>query len=125
MAVSVEARSRVHAPQRLATLSPAALLLTLVAPALDLLAIVQHATGVPAMGAVATAAASAVLLVHWLRFPHASWLAGASLAGFASLVMRLVGADVAPVLSLLMVIGLGLGGAFAPPARANPHAWLD
>jgi hypothetical protein len=125
MAVSVEARSRVHVPQQVATLSPAVLLLTLVAPALDLLAIVQHAPGVPTMGALATAAASAVLLVNWVRFSRASWLAAASLAGFASLVMRLVGADVAPALSLLMVIGLGLGGAFAPPARPNAHAWLD
>jgi hypothetical protein len=108
-----------------ATLSPAVLLLTLVAPALDLFAVVQHAPSVPTMGALATAAASAVLLVSWVRFPRTSWLAAASLAGFASMVMRLVGADVAPTLSLLMVIGLGLGGAFAPPARANAHAWLD
>jgi hypothetical protein len=125
MAVSVEARSRVHVPHQAATLSPAVLLLTLVAPALDLLAIVQHAAAVPTMGALATAAATAILLVNWVRFPRATWLAAASVAGFASLVMRLVGADIAPALSLLMVIGLGLGGAFAPPARASAHAWLD
>jgi hypothetical protein len=99
------------------------LVLTLVAPALDLLAIVQPAATVPGLGMLATAVASLTLLVIWARYPRTSWLAAAGLAGIASLVMRIVGADVAPLLSLLAVVALGIGGAFASPVR-EAEAWL-
>jgi uncharacterized membrane protein YvlD (DUF360 family) len=66
---------------------------------------------------LATAVASLTLLVIWARYPRTSWLAAAGLASVASLVMRIVGADVAPLLSLLVVVALGIGGAFASPVR--------
>jgi hypothetical protein len=120
MAVSALPRTRARAPHRTAQLSPAVLALTLIAPALDLLGFVQTLGVVPLVGVATTAGAGAVLLLVWARYPRTSWLAAASLASFASLAMRLVGADVAPVLSLLAVIALGLGGAFASsPAEAD------
>jgi hypothetical protein len=126
MAVTALSRTRARAAQQTATLAPGVLVLTLIAPAFDLLSSVQPGLAVlAAFGMLGTAVASAALLLTWLRFPRTSWLAAASLAGFASLAMRLVGADVAPVLSLLSVIGLGLGGAFASPARHDEvQAWL-
>jgi hypothetical protein len=45
-------------------------------------------------------------------------LAAASLAALASFALRLAGADQAAGLSLLAVIALGIGGAFAPPTDA-------
>jgi uncharacterized membrane protein YvlD (DUF360 family) len=72
---------------------------------------------------LATAVASLTLLVIWARYPRTSWLAAAGLASVASLVMRIVGADVAPLLSLLAVVALGIGGAFASPVR-EAEAWL-
>ncbi len=123
MAVSVLSRSRAQAPLRSATLSGVALAVTLVAPLLDLFA---RVSGVPSFGAVATVAsagASAVLLLSWLRFPRAAWLAAATLASTASVALRLGGADVAPLLSLLVIVALGLGGAFASPGSTS-EAWL-
>jgi hypothetical protein len=35
----------------------------------------------------------------------------------------MVGADIAPVLSLLAIVALGIGGAFASPER-SAEAWL-
>src|SRR5258708_37769187 len=95
--------------------------LALLAPAVDLRAIVQPAATVPGLGMLATAVASLTLLVIWARYPRTSSLAAAGLAGIASLVMRIVGADVAPLLSLLAVVALGIGGAFDSPVR---EAWL-
>jgi len=66
------------------------------------------------IGLIASGAAAAALLIVWLRFPRTTWLFAASLATIASLVMRLVGADVAPMLSLLSVVALGVG---APSVR--------
>jgi hypothetical protein len=57
--------------------------------------------------------ALAVTLGMWVRFPHAGSLAAATFAALASCAMRLIGADVAPLLSLLSVLALGIGGAFA------------
>ena len=96
---------------------PVVLGLSLVAPALDLLRMVQPLLPLASIGVVASAAASAALLVMWLRFPRTSWLAAACLAAVASLAMRLVGADVAAALSLLAVVALGIGGGFAPAAE--------
>src|SRR5439155_45102 len=67
--------------------------------------------------------ASNGLRISWARYPRTSWLAAACLAAVASLGMRAVGADVAPLLSLLAVVALGIGGAFASPVlEAEP--WL-
>jgi hypothetical protein len=63
------------------------------------------------------------LLLSWARYPRTSWLAAACLAGLASVGMRAAGADVAPLLSLLAVVALGIGGAFSSPAR-EAEAWL-
>jgi hypothetical protein len=123
MAVSALSSARARALLVAPSLPPVVLVLTLVAPALDLLAIVQPAASVPHLGMLATAVASLTLLVIWARYPRTSWLAAAGLASVASLVMRIVGADVAPLLSLLAVVALGIGGAFATPVH-EAEAWL-
>ena len=88
---------------------------------LDLLKLVQPGLGpyLVLPGAVACAAATALLLLMWLRFPRTSWLAAASVAAGASLVLRLLGADQGPLLSLLAIVAVGLGGGFANP-EATP-----
>jgi len=123
--MAVSALSRTGARSRLVAtaLPPVVLVLTLIAPALDLLAMVQPAAVAPRLGLLATGLASAVLVVSWARYPRASWLAAASLAAVASVGLRALGADVAPLLSLLAVVALGIGGAFASPAR-EAEAWL-
>jgi hypothetical protein len=121
MAVSALSRTSARAPLAAISLPPVVLMLTLVAPALDLLAIVQPAAAVASLGLIATAFASAVLGVSWARYPRTSWLAAACLAGIASLGLRVVGADVAPLLSLLAVVALGIGGAFASPTVGEPE----
>jgi hypothetical protein len=122
MAVSALPQSRARAPFDAATLPRPILVLTLVAPALDLLALVQPGVVAPILGATAGCVAAAMLLGLWAHYPRTGWLAAASLAGLASFAMRLVGADVAPVLSLLAVVALGIGGAFAS-AVTEPDAW--
>jgi len=123
--MAVSALSQTHARSRLVAtaLPPVVLVLTLIAPALDLLAMVQPAAVAPPLGLLATGLASAVLVVSWARYPRTSWLAAASLAAVASVGLRALGADVAPLLSLLAVVALGIGGAFASPAR-EAEAWL-
>jgi hypothetical protein len=122
MAVSALPRARARASS-LATLSPGALVLTLVAPALDLLARVQPGAALPMLALVASAGAAAILLMTWLRFPRTGWLAAASLAACACTAMRLVGAEVAPLLGLLAVFAVGIGGGFGSPTR-DAEAWL-
>jgi hypothetical protein len=112
MAVHVLPRSHTHAPQQVA-IPPAVLLLTLIAPAVDLLGQVQSNISLLSAGTVASGLGVVAIVVMWLRFPRTDWLAAACFAALASLVMRVVGADVAPLLSLLAVVALGLGGAFA------------
>ena len=110
--MAVSALSQTHARSRLVAtaLPPVVLVLTLIAPALDLLAMVQPAAVAPPLGLLATGLASAVLVVSWARYPRTSWLAAASLAAVASVGLRALGA-------------LGIGGAFASPAR-EAEAWL-
>ena len=124
LAVRVLSRPRAHAPLLPAATIPGGVLaLTLVAPAFDLLRMVQPFLALSAVSVIASGAASAALLVMWLRFPRTSWLAAASLAALASVAMRVMGADVAALLSLLAVIALGIGGAFAPiPESADRRA---
>jgi len=114
MAVSVLARSRARVAYRVATLSPGALLLTVVAPAVDVLSRVQPAAAWPMLAILGCSGAGAALLMAWVRFPRTGWLAAACLACLASLALRLAGAEIAPLLSLLALIALGFGGAFAP-----------
>jgi len=121
LAVRVLSRTRAHAPLSTATIPALVLALTLVAPAFDLLRMVQPSLPLASAAVIASGAASAALLVMWLRFPRTSWLAAASLAAVASLAMRLMGADVAELLSLLAVVALGIGGAFAPTAELADH----
>jgi hypothetical protein len=99
------------------------LALALVPAALDLLKLVQPGLAGALMlpTGVASAAAAAVLLVMWIRFPRAAWLAAASFAACASLALRLFGADIAPALSLLSILALGVGGAFVTNAELSPE----
>jgi len=95
------------------------LLLALIAPTLDVLMRVQPADFLATVALAASAGAGAVLLLVWARHPRTAWLAAASLACFASVALRLAGADVAPAFSLLSIVALGLGGAFAPPRETD------
>ena len=92
------------------------LVATLVAPALDLFGLVQRSASLPAVATAASVVAGVLLLGIWLRHPRAYWLAAAWLATAASVALRLVDAQPAPLLSLLTVIGLGIGGGFTSPA---------
>ena len=114
MAVHVLAHSASRAAPRAALLPPAVLALTLVPAALDLLQLVQPAlvTALAIPTALSSAAAAAVLVVMWLRFPRAAWLAAAAFAACASMVLLLVGAQVAPALWLLSIFAIGIGGGF-------------
>jgi hypothetical protein len=95
---------------------PAAVLMLALAPlAIDLFALVQPGAWVADAGVIVAIIAAGVLVATWLRFPRTSWLVAASVAALASLAMRLVGADVAPFLSLLSVVAVGIGGGFASP----------
>ncbi len=123
MAVSTLSRTRARWPLVATALPPVVLVVTLIAPALDLLAMVQPAAALPSLGLLATGLASAVLVVSWGRYPRTSWLAAASLAALASAGLRAIGADIAPLLSLLAVVAVGIGGAFASPVR-EAEAWL-
>jgi len=123
MAVSALSGARARGPLVATSLPPAMLVLVLIAPALDLLSSVQPAASVPSLSLLATGMASVSLLISWARYPRTSWLAAACLAAVASLGMRAVGADVAPLLSLLAVVALGVGGAFASPVR-EAEPWL-
>jgi hypothetical protein len=113
MAVRVISRAHARTPLQAATLPPAVLAVALAAPALDLLMMVQPSQPVAFAGLLANGVAVAMLLVAWVRFPRSNWLFAAALATGASLVMRMVGADVAPFLTLLSIVALGVGGAFA------------
>jgi hypothetical protein len=116
MAVSAVSRERSGAPIQTATVPAGVLALTLVAPALDLLRMVEPGLPLDAAGLLASALTCAALLGTWARYPRTSWLLAAALAAIASVTMRLLAVDVAPLLSLLTVVGLGIGGAFAPGA---------
>ena len=113
MAVRALPRARPLEGRQGVTLPPVVLAVTLFAPILDVLGLVQPAAFI-SRGAVLTAAlATLVLVACWVRFPRTNWLAAAGLAATAGLALRLLGADVAPLLSLLSIIALGIGGAFA------------
>ena len=97
---------------------PAAILLaSLAAPALDLFGLVQSQAALPALSLACCGVAGLLLLGVWARQPREAWLAAAALAMLASAALRLgpAAAPQAPVLSLLGVLALGVGGAFASP----------
>jgi hypothetical protein len=121
MAVRVLPHSPARPADQAAHVPALVLAAALVPAALDLLKLVQPGLGpyLGLPGVVACGAACLLLVLMWLRFPRASWLAAASLAVAASLVLRVLGADVAPLLSLLSIVALGLGGGFANP-EASP-----
>ena len=119
MAVSALPHSRETAPLVTATLPPGVLLVALIAPALDLLAMVQPITAGLGLALVAAIASAAVLLVSWVKYPRTSWLAAAALAATASAALRIAGIELASALSVLSVIALGVGGAFASDAQPS------
>jgi hypothetical protein len=113
MAVRALPQPRVRAPIQSVSVPPLVLALTLTTPATDLFAWLQPSPMLPTLGALASGFIAAALVLIWLRFPRTAWLFAACVAAIASIVMRLVGAEVAPMLSLLSVVALGVGGAFA------------
>jgi hypothetical protein len=123
MAVTAIPRPRARAPLVAESLPVAVLVPPLLAPGLDLLRMVQPIVGVPGLGPSAAALGALVLVLAWLRYPRTGWLGAAALAAVASLAMRLLGADVAPLLGLLAVVALGVGGGFASPRQAA-ESWL-
>ena len=125
MAVRILPRTRArHAPLVVETLPSAVLMLALGPPGVDLLGYVLLASSLAALALVAAIGAATALTLMWLRYPRTSWLAAAVLAAVASVTMRLVGADIAPLLSLLSVLAIGIGGGFASPTH-ELAAWLE
>jgi hypothetical protein len=118
MAVHVLPRASARSADRVAVVPPLVLALTVAPAVLDLMRVVQPgvapALAVPSVAA--TGVAAAVLLLTWARFPRTAWLLAAGFAALAGMVLRVAGADVGPVLSLLAIIALGVGGAFGAPA---------
>ncbi len=125
MAVTSLPQARARRTELVAsTLPPLALLLAVLPLAFDLFGGVHAALSLGALALVASVAAVIALGVMWLRHPRTSWLAAAVLAALASVALRLAGADVAPALSLLAVLSVGVGGAFASRTH-ELHAWLE
>jgi hypothetical protein len=119
--MAVSALPRVLAGARSSgAIHPLVLLACLVAPALDLLGLVQveSLVALPPLSLGACLAAGVLLVVVWARHVRESWLAAAALAMLASAALRLAMAPgpQAPLLSLLGILALGIGGAFASPA---------
>ena len=96
---------------------PLVLLACLVAPGLDLLGLVQSNAALPLLSLAACAGAALLLVVVWLRHLREAWLSAAALAMLASGAVRMATdtAPQAPLLSLLAVVALGVGGAFSSP----------
>jgi hypothetical protein len=119
MAVHVLPHASARPVDRAAVVPPFALAVAVLPAVLDLLRVVQPGLNtvlaVPSDGA--TAMAAAILLLLWVRVPKTAWLLAAGFAAVAGTAMRVAGADVAPVLTLLSIVALGLGGAFVAPAR--------
>jgi hypothetical protein len=113
MAVRVLSRSHARTPLVATTLPASLLLVTLLAPVLDLLANVQPGLELAGASLAGASAAALLLVLAWGRYPRTNWLAAAWLAAVASVALRLAGADQAAALSLLSILALGVGGAFA------------
>ena len=125
MAVSSLPRARSHRTELVAsTLPPLALLMAVLPLAFDLLSSVQTVLPLGAMATLGSVVSVVALGLMWVRYPRTTWLAAAVLAAIASVALRLAGADVAPLLSLLAVLSVGVGGGFASPTH-ELHAWLE
>jgi hypothetical protein len=118
MAVTVLHRSRAHSPLVATSVPIVALLVTLIPPAFDLLATLQPGFQMfEVVVLVGSAVAALSLILVWARYPRTNWLFAACVAAVGSASLRVAGADVAPLLSLLAILALGVGGAFASRAR--------
>ena len=124
MAVRALPHIPVRAVDRAVALPPVVLALALVPSALDLLGRVQPGLiGALALPTLAAAgAATALLLMMWLRYPRTNWLAAAAFAACAAFALRLAGIEVAPALSLLTIVALGVGGGFGNPEVSQASA---
>lgn len=113
--MAVRVLPRAHAPRARegVWLPPLVLAIALMAPALDVFALVQPSELLGKCSVVAAALATGALVAFWLRFPRTNWLTAAGFAATAGLMLRLLGAEVAPLLSLLSIVALGIGGAYA------------
>src|SRR4051812_42257406 len=125
MAVTTLPRARTAARHVAPTLPPALVLLMLLAPVLDLLGWVQPRIDLEPLALAAAVIGFGTILLAWLRHPRTTWLLAATLAGAASVALRAVGAEVAPALSLLVVLALGVGGVFASPSHELEETWLE
>jgi hypothetical protein len=121
MAVRVLPHVSVRDADHVASLPGVVLALALAPSAIDLLKLVQPGLQpflfMPAL--VAAGVAAFLLLAMWVRFPRTNWLAAASLTAVAALMLRFAGAEVAPLLSLLAIVAVGVGGGFSSP-EVNP-----
>ena len=121
MAVRVLPLAPTRPADQAATLPWVVLVVALAPSLLDLLRLVQPGLtpflAIP--DAFACGGAAAVLLLMWLRFPRTAWLLAATVVAAIGLALRLIGADVAPLLSLLAIVAVGVGGGFANP-EVNP-----
>ena len=122
MAVHVLPRAPARSADRVAVVPPLVLAVTVAPALLDLVRVVQPgvAPTLALPSVAATAVTAAVLLLTWARFPRATWLLAAGVAALAGMALRVAGAEVGPVLSLLAIVALGVGGGFAAPATARP-----
>jgi hypothetical protein len=100
------------------------MLLVLVAPALDVLALAQPRAALNGIAMVACTVAAGGLAFVWLRQPTSFSLAAAALTFVLSAALRWLGVDgQAVMLSLAGILALGVGGAFG--SSGSPTALLD
>ena len=123
MAVSALPRQRAGTHLVTASVPAVVLVAALMAPALDLLRLVQPLAFAPGLLPLASGLGGLALLAAFVRFPRTSWLGAAAFAAVAGAALRMAGADVAPILSLLAIVALGVGGAFASPVPAA-ESWI-
>jgi hypothetical protein len=113
MAVTVLRQTRARSLGVAASVPTGMLFLALLPSLADLLRIVQPPLVSPGAQLACAAVAAVSLLLVWIRLPRTNWVIAAWLAALASVTLRVVGSEVAPFLSLLVVLALGIGGAFA------------
>lgn len=112
MAVVILRHPRMVARPLVATLPHAVVGAALVPPLLDLLAQLQREPLLSAAAFGASIVAAGLLLSTLALAIRTPAITAAVLAMLASLALRFVGADSAPLLSVAAVLALGLGGAF-------------
>ena len=99
---------------------PLAVLGVALAPSLlDLLHLLLRESALAAAAGAASAAAALALVAVLLRGPRTTSVAAAMVAFEVSVLARSAGIAWAPLLALLAVVALGVGGAFRPDARAE------